>query len=132
AVFIVVIFVFTLPDEHVHGTGLLSVTAMGVTLSNLGISSLNDLRNFKEHISVLLISTIFIMLAASLHFETITRIISSNRISYVLLMMLIVRPLSIFLSTINSGLTLQEKTLVGWIAPRGIVALTVSSYCSDI
>src|SRR5690625_1311203 len=76
AVFIVVIFVFTLPDELVHGTGLLSVTAMGFTLSNLGISSLNDLRNFKENISVLLISTIFIMLAASLQLETIFRIFS--------------------------------------------------------
>lgn len=132
AVFIVVIFVFTLPDELVHGTGLLSVTAMGFTLSNLGISSLNDLRNFKENISVLLISTIFIMLAASLQLETIFRIFSPNIIGYVLLMMFIVRPLSIFLSTINSGLTLQEKTLVGWIAPRGIVALTVSSYFADI
>ena len=132
AVFIVVIFVFTLPDELVHGTGLLSVTAMGLTLSNIGISSLNDLRNFKENISVLLISTIFIMLAASLQLETILRIFSPNIIGYVLLMMFIVRPLSIFLSTINSGLTLQEKALVGWIAPRGIVALTVSSYFASI
>lgn len=132
AVFIVVIFVFTLPDELVHGTGLLSVTAMGLTLSNIGISSLNDLRNFKENISVLLISTIFIMLAASLQLETILRIFSPNIIGYVLLMMFIVRPLSIFLSTINSGLTLQEKALVGWIAPRGIVALTVSSYFATI
>lgn len=132
AVFIVVILVFTLPDELVHGTGLLSVTAMGLTLSNIGISSLNDLRSFKENISVLLISTIFIMLAASLQLETILHIFSPNIIGYVLLMMFIVRPLSIFLSTINSGLTLQEKALVGWIAPRGIVALTVSSYFAGI
>ena len=132
AVFIVVILVFTLPDELVHGTGLLSGTAMGLTLSNIGISSLNDLRSFKENISVLLISTIFIMLAASLQLETILHIFSPNIIGYVLLMMFIVRPLSIFLSTINSGLTLQEKALVGWIAPRGIVALTVSSYFAGI
>lgn len=132
AVFIVVILVFTLPDELVHGTGLLSVTAMGLTLSNIGISSLNDLRSFKENISVLLISTIFIMLAASLQLETILHIFSPNIIGYVLLMMFVVRPLSIFLSTINSGLTLQEKALVGWIAPRGIVALTVSSYFAGI
>jgi len=132
AVFIVVILVFTLPDELVHGTGLLSVTAMGLTLSNIGISSLNDLRSFKENISVLLISTIFIMLAASLQIETILHIFSPNIIGYVLLMMFVVRPLSIFLSTINSGLTLQEKALVGWIAPRGIVALTVSSYFAGI
>src|SRR5690625_6761592 len=92
AVFIVVIFVFTLPDQVVHGTGVLSVTVMGFTLSNLGISLLNDLRNFKENISVLLISTIFIMLAASLQLETIFRIFSPNIIGYVLLMMFIVRP----------------------------------------
>src|SRR5690625_7395453 len=82
---------------------------MGFTLSNLGISSLNDLRNFKENISVLLISTIFIMLAASLQLETIFRIFSPNIIGYVLLVMFIVRPLSIFLSTINSGLTLRSE-----------------------
>src|SRR5690625_7381485 len=104
---------------------------MGFTLSNLGISSLNDLRNFKENISVLLISTIFIMLAASLQLETIFRIFSPNIIGYVLLMMFIVRPLSIFLSKINSVLTFIEKTLVGWIAPIGIDALPDSISLAD-
>lgn len=132
AVFVVVIFAFTLADEIIHGTGLLSVTAMGMTLANMGISSLNDFRHFKENISMLLISAIFIMLAASLQMETIYQIFSPNIIGYVLLMMFAVRPLSIFLSTIGSGLSLQEKSLVGWIAPRGIVALTVSSYFANI
>ncbi len=131
-VFAVVIFCFTLPDEMVHGTGLLSVTAMGMTLANIGISSLNDFRHFKENVSILLISAIFIMLAASLKMEIIMQIFSLNILSYVLLMMFLVRPLSIFLSTIGTGLSLQEKTLVGWIAPRGIVALTVSSYFATI
>src|SRR5690625_5705066 len=90
AVFIVVIFVFTLPDELVHGTGLLSVTAMGFTLSNLGISSLNDLRNFKENISVLLISTIFIILFAWLKLEIIFRIFIPIIFVYLLLLMFIV------------------------------------------
>lgn len=127
-VFVLVILTFTVPDEIVHGTGLLSVTAMGMTLANIGISSLNDFRHFKENISILLISAIFIMLASSLQIETIIHIFSPNIIAYVLLMMFLVRPLSIFISTINSGLSLEEKALVGWIAPRGIVALTVSSY----
>lgn len=132
AVFVVVIFAFTFADEIVHGTGLLSVTAMGMTLANMGISSLNDFRHFKENVSMLLISAIFIMLAASLQLETIFHIFSPNILGYVLLMMFAVRPLSIFLSTIGSGLSLQEKSLVGWIAPRGIVALTVSSYFANI
>src|SRR5699024_10466223 len=131
-VFAVVIFCFTLPDEIIHNTGLLSVTAMGMTLANIGINSLNDFRHFKENISILLISGIFIMLAASLKMETIMQIFSPNILSYVLFMMFAVRPLSIFLSTIGTGLSLQEKTLVGWIAPRGIVALTVSSYFATL
>lgn len=132
AVFVIVIFCFTLADEIVHGTGLLSVTAMGMTLANIGLSSLNDFRHFKENISVLLISAIFIMLASSLQMDTIIQIFSPNIIGYVLLMMFAVRPLSIFLSTIRTGLTIQERALVGWIAPRGIVALTVSGYFAGI
>lgn len=132
AVFVVVIFAFTISDEIIHGTGLLAVTAMGMTLANMGISSLNDFRHFKENISILLISAIFIMLASSLKLETIIQIFSPNIIGYVILMMFAVRPLSIFLSTVGTGLSIQEKSLVGWIAPRGIVALTVSSYFASI
>jgi len=131
-VFTVVIFCFTIVDVYVKGTGLLSVTAMGMTLANMGISSVVDMRHFKENVSMLLISAIFIMLSASLKTETLLEIFNPNIIGYVILMMIVVRPLSIFVSTINSGLTLAEKTLVGWIAPRGIVALTVSSYFASI
>ncbi|RKQ31507.1 cation:proton antiporter [Oceanobacillus halophilus] len=132
AIVVVVIFCFTAADMVMHETGLLSVTAMGITLANMGISSISDMRHFKENISVLLISTIFIMLTASLEVETLLQIFSPNIIGYVLLMMFIVRPLSIFLSMIGTGLSLNEKILLGWIAPRGIVALTVSSYFASV
>jgi NhaP-type Na+/H+ or K+/H+ antiporter len=128
AVLVIVILSFTVADEMIKGTGLLSVTAMGMTLANIKTTSVADMRHFKEDISILLISSIFIMVAASLQVETLLQIFSPNIIGYVILMMFAVRPLSIFLSTIGSGLSLQEKTLIGWIAPRGIVALTVSSY----
>lgn len=131
-VFSFVIFIFTIPDEIIQGTGLLAVTALGMTLANIGINSLHDFRHFKENLSVLLISAIFIMLAASLEMETIIEIFQPNILGYVLLMMFIVRPLSIFISTFRTELSLQERALIGWIAPRGIVALTVSSYFASI
>ncbi|HLR64337.1 MAG TPA: sodium:proton antiporter [Pseudogracilibacillus sp.] len=130
--FMVVILTFSISDEIVKGSGLLAVTAMGMTMANMGTSTLNDFRHFKENISLIFISAIFIMLAASLQMETILQIFSPNIIGYVVLMMIVVRPLSIFLSTMGTGLSLQEKSLVGWIAPRGIVALTVSSYFASI
>lgn len=132
AVIVVVIFCFTAADLIMHETGLLSVTAMGITLANIGISSISDMRHFKENISVLLISAIFIMLTASLEAETLLQIFSPNILGYVLLMMFAVRPLSIFISMIGTDLSLNEKALVGWIAPRGIVALTVSGYFASI
>ncbi|MGM0847210.1 MAG: cation:proton antiporter [Bacillota bacterium] len=131
-VFVVVIACFTISDEITHETGLLAVTAMGMTLANMHISSIDDMRHFKENISVLLISTIFVMLTASLTLDTLIEIFNWKIIGFVLLMLFIVRPLSIFLSTMRTDLSWQEKTLVGWIAPRGIVALTVSSYFASV
>src|SRR5699024_10133176 len=52
SVFVVVILCFTIADTIVHETGLLSVTAMGITLANMGISSISDMRHFKENVSV--------------------------------------------------------------------------------
>ncbi|MRH44036.1 sodium:proton antiporter [Aquibacillus halophilus] len=132
AVFAAVIACFTISDEIRHETGLLAVTAMGITLANMGISSIKDMRHFKENISILLISTIFIMLTASLTRDTLLDILNFQIIGYVLLMLFIVRPLSIFVSTIGTDLTLKEKVLVGWIAPRGIVALTVAGYFASV
>ncbi|MDG5472798.1 sodium:proton antiporter [Jeotgalibacillus sp. ET6] len=130
--FAVVLLCFTLADEVMHETGLLSVTAMGMTLANMHIASMENMRHFKENISVLFISTIFIMLTASIQIETFTEILNPAIIGYVLLMLFVVRPLSIWLSTIGTDLSWQEKTLVGWIAPRGIVALTVSGYFASV
>ncbi|HLR52589.1 MAG TPA: sodium:proton antiporter, partial [Candidatus Avamphibacillus sp.] len=132
AVFTVVILCFAIPDEIIKSTGLLAVTAMGITLANMGISSIADMKHFKENVSILLISAIFIMLTASLSVDTILEIFSPNIIGYVLLMMFAVRPLSIFLSTIGTNLSLNEKALIGWIAPRGIVALTVAGYFATL
>ncbi len=127
-----VVTAFTVSDLVMHETGLLSVTVMGMTLANMRISSIGDLRHFKENISILLISAIFIMLTASLSRETLISMFDWPIISFVLLMLFVVRPLTIFLSTIGTDLPFKVKVLVGWIAPRGIVALTVSGYFAGV
>jgi NhaP-type Na+/H+ or K+/H+ antiporter len=131
-VFVLVLASFAISDQIMHETGLLAVTVMGMTLANMHISSIDDMRHFKENISVLLISTIFVMLTAALSVDVLLRIFNWNIIAFVLLMLFVVRPLSIWLSTIGTDLSNKEKLLVGWIAPRGIVALTVSSYFASV
>lgn len=131
-VFAVVLMVFVFSDLVMHETGLLAVTAMGITMANMHIASINDMRHFKENISILLVSTIFIMLTASLNPSTLLEIFNPRIILFVLAMLFIVRPLSIWLSTIGTDLMKNEKILIGWIAPRGIVALTVSGYFATV
>ncbi|MGM8214925.1 cation:proton antiporter [Bacillaceae bacterium W0354] len=131
-VLISVIMAFTISNTIMNETGLLAVTVMGITIANMRISSIGDMRHFKENISILLISIVFIMLSASLNRETLLSIFDWNIISYILIMLFVTRPLSIFLSTIGTELEFKEKLLVGWIAPRGIVALTVSGYFAGV
>ncbi|QHJ70418.1 cation:proton antiporter [Planococcus halotolerans] len=131
-VFGVVLLTFVLSDIVMHETGLLAVTAMGMVMANMHIASINDMRHFKENISVLLISSIFVMLTASLSMDVLIEIFNWRIIAFVLATLFVVRPLSIWLSTIGTDLTTKEKTLIGWIAPRGIVALTVSGYFAGV
>ncbi|MFD2629942.1 cation:proton antiporter [Oceanobacillus kapialis] len=129
-----VLLCFTISEVIMHETGMLAVTVMGLTLARTKryVSSIGNVTHFVENISVLLTSTIFILLTASLSRETIAEIFTWPIIGFVLVMLFIVRPLSIWLSTIGTELTKQEKTLIGWVAPRGVVALTVSGYFAGI
>ena len=123
-----ILLVFALSDAIMHETGLLAVTVMGLVMANMHLTSHHELLHFKENISVILISSVFIMLTSSLTIDTLWQIVDWRMLLFVLAMMFIVRPLSIWIATINTGLTLEERALIGWIAPRGIVALTVSGY----
>lgn len=110
-----------------HEAGLLAVTAMGVTMANSRIASINELRLFKENIAVLLVSGVFVILTANLTFDLFTEL-DWSIFWYLVAMLFVVRPLTVFISTIGAGLPFKERLLVGWIAPRGIVAVAVSSF----
>jgi NhaP-type Na+/H+ or K+/H+ antiporter len=129
-IFCFVLICFVLGEAIMHEVGMLAVTVMGLTLARTKkyVHSIGSIGHFMENISVMLTSTIFILLTASLTRETIMDVFTWPIILFVIIMLFLVRPLSIWISTIGTELTLQEKTLVSWIAPRGIVALTVSGY----
>ncbi len=122
-----VLFGFEFANLLQEEAGLLTVTAMGVTLANSRIASLDDIRHFKESIATLLVSGVFIVLTANLTLETLTGL-QPRDFLFVAAMLFVVRPAAIFLSTIGAGLSWRERLLVGWIAPRGIVAVAVSSF----
>ena len=117
---------FSVANMLAHESGLLAVTLMGMWLANQKDLRIGEILNFKEHLTVLLISGLFILLAARL---TLDDLLALGWLPFVLLaiMQFIARPISVWLSAIGSTLSWQEKTLLSWIAPRGIVAAAVSA-----
>lgn len=121
-----VVGAFLLSDTIQSESGLLATTLMGLVLDNQKLVSVKHIVEFKENLRVLIISVLFITLAAMLNPADIDNLTAG---SFILLGLLIlfIRPISVWASTIASGLTWQEKSFVSWMAPRGIVAAAVSS-----
>jgi hypothetical protein len=117
---------FSISDHLAHESGLLAVTLMGMWLANKKDLHINEILNFKENLSVVLISGLFILLAARLTLDDILAL-GWTPLLLLLVMQLVARPVSIWVSSIGSSLTWQEKSLLSWIAPRGIVAAAVSA-----
>lgn len=121
-----VIAVFALADFLQHESGLLAVTVMGIALANQRRVPVKHIIEFKENIGVLLLAALFIMLSARLELSALTQI-GPETILFILFLMLVVRPLSIFVCTLRSGLRREERLFLAWMAPRGIVAAAVTS-----
>lgn len=115
----------SLTNLFLEEAGLLTVTVLGIVLANSRIASLAEMRRFKETITILLVSGVFILLTASLKMETLTAL-GWDAVAFVALILFVVRPLAIFIATTGAGLSWQERLLSAWIAPRGIVAVAIS------
>lgn len=123
----IVLVVYAGADAIAHETGLVAVTTLGLTLANSRFAAIEELRRFKESVATLLVSSLFIILTASLQFADV-QLLDWRAFAFVAVMMFLVRPVQVFVATMGTKLTWQEKLLTGWIAPRGIVAVAVAGY----
>ena len=122
----VVIAAFTASNLLQTDSGLLAVTVMGIVLANQKTVSVRHIMEFKENLRVLLISGLFIILAARLKMSDLAYI-SAGSLIFLAILMLVARPVSVVLSTLGSKLSWRERLFISWLAPRGIVAAAVSS-----
>ena len=122
-----VLLIYVLANTLAEETGLLAVTALGMTMANTKFASMVEMRRFKENIAIILVSGVFVILTATLEPAILKAFFTDWRvIAFVLTMMIIVRPVAVMLSTLWSGLTWRESLLVSIIAPRGVVAVAVA------
>jgi len=122
-----VFLVFVLSDIFAHESGLLAVVVMGMVLGNSNLANLKELLYFKESLSVLLISILFILLSANINIEDLFLLYTWKTVVLFVVVVFIVRPIAVFASTWNSNLKLNEKFFISWVGPRGIVAAGIAS-----
>ncbi len=123
----VVLLVFVESDIFAHESGLLAVVVMGMVMGNMDLPNLKELLYFKESLSVLLISILFILLAANINVSDMELIYNWKTAALFLIIVFVIRPLGVYLSTLGSNLRLNEKMFIGWVGPRGIVAAGIAS-----
>jgi len=122
-----VIFACTAISNHLQNeSSLLTVTLLGILLANQRWFDVEHVLEFKENLRVLIISGLFILLSARISFESLSGLGVSS-VLFLLSLILVVRPLSIWLSCLGSGLNTKEKIFLMLIAPRGIVVVAVTS-----
>ena len=141
-----VLFIYVMANMLADETGLLAVTALGMTMANTKFASMVEFRRFKENIAIILVSGVFVVLTATLTPEVLSAItpkivgigeafkgnfgqlaiVDWRIFAFVFVMMFIIRPVAVMISTCWSGLTWRESLLIGWIQPRGVVAVAVA------
>jgi len=123
-----VLAIFVGSDIVAHESGLLAVVVMGLVLANKDVPRIEEILSFKESLSVLLISILFILLAANMDIAELRLLYEDWRpIALFGFVALILRPLSVFVSTHGGNLNYQEKLFISWVGPRGIVAAGIAS-----
>ncbi len=122
-----VLGVFVMSDMFAHESGLLAVVVMGMVLGNINLPNLKELLYFKESLSVLLISILFILLAANINMADLELIYRWETVALFMIVAFVVRPIGVFLSTRGSDLKMNERVFISWVGPRGIVAAGIAS-----
>ncbi len=123
----VVLSVFVISELFAHESGLLAVVVMGMVMGNTQLPNIKELLYFKESLSILLISMLFILLSASMNLPELELLYSPNTLLLFAIVVFVVRPLGVFMSTMGSKLNFREKLFISWVGPRGIVAAGIAS-----
>jgi len=123
---LLVVLVFVTAGQVQEESGLLAATVMGIVLANQRGADVRHIIEFKENLRVLLISALFVTLGARMSPDDF-RYINWRSILFVAALIVIVRPVSVWIATIGMGLDRRDRVFLACVAPRGIVAASVAS-----
>ncbi|AZQ63240.1 sodium:proton exchanger [Flammeovirga pectinis] len=122
-----VVATFALSDLLHAESGLLAVTIYGMILANSKVASMKSILHFKEDVTLVLISFLFVMLSSRMSLDDLESLANWNSVLLFTVIVYVIRPLVVLSSTIGTSLTWQERLFISYISPRGIVAAGVAS-----
>ena len=121
-----VTLIFHLGEHALSQSGLIAVTVAGVIVGNHENPVIDDLREFKDQLTLLLIGAIFILLAADVGMAEVEAL-GWQGAAVVVTLIVVVRPVSVWFVTRGAELAAKERVFLAALAPRGIVAAAVAS-----
>jgi NhaP-type Na+/H+ or K+/H+ antiporter len=121
-----VLLLYQMSNFIMPETGIASAVAAGLVVGNIRTRVQNDLKEFKEQLTVLLIGMLFVLLAADVHRSEAMEL-GKPGLLVALVLMFVVRPINVLACTSHAGMTWREKAFLCWLAPRGIVAAAVAT-----
>jgi NhaP-type Na+/H+ or K+/H+ antiporter len=123
--FIVVVALFCACNAAMDEAGFLAVTVLGITVGNRHIASLNEIRKFKETVTLLLVSGVFILLTARMDPALLLNV-NLRGFAFILAILFVIRPLAVLASSVGTDMKWREMLMIGWVAPRGIVCAAIA------
>jgi len=122
----VVVCIYTGAHLSQHESGLIAVALFGITLANRDLPEIEDLRRFNDSLTVLLVSGLFVIIAATLDPKAFSDV-DWREILFLAALVLVVRPVATTIATMRSDMNWRERLFVGLIAPRGIVVAALAT-----
>jgi len=108
-------------------SGLVTATVAGIFIGNQKFPFQEQIFHFKKQVTLFALSVLFILLASKIPVEAIPNILREGIIIF-LILVFVIRPLSVFLSTFRQpDFSWQEKIFISFLAPRGIVCASLAS-----
>ncbi len=117
---------FAVANVQQGEAGVAAVATAGVLLGNADVPYEEDIESFKGDITLLVLSFVFIALAALLDLEGVLAL-GWGGVLVVVAVALIIRPLLVFIATIGDRFTVQERVFMSAVGPRGIIPASVAT-----
>lgn len=122
----IVLLVYSLTQAF-KGNGFLAVYVAGVVLGNSKFVHKKSMTLFHDGISWLMQSSLFLTLGLLL-FPSKVLDVTGTGIVLALFLMMVARPVSVFIALAFTKVNFREKMLISWVGLRGSVPVVMATY----